>query len=59
LGFYKGICGYSSCFGVYILLFLFVDFAAGCVFGEHPKALKIRSDDLMLVVDLMENGSDQ
>ncbi len=26
--------------GVYILLFLFVDFAAGCIFGEHPKALK-------------------
>jgi hypothetical protein len=27
--------------GVYILLFSFVDFAAGCVFGEYPKALKI------------------
>jgi hypothetical protein len=37
---------------------LFVDFAAGFVFGEHPKGVEDWSDDLMLAVDLMENGSD-
>jgi hypothetical protein len=64
VGFLEGNLWLLSCWdfrvGVAILLFLFVDFAAGCVFGEHPKGFEEDwSDDLMLAVDLMENGSDQ